>query len=113
MMDPKLKSFMIIGCQDMMHVEGRKGNSQKRWVSELISHESRSWNEAAVRECCFPRDAEVGIKLSARITEDFLAWNGESNGLFSVRSTYQIVWQQNGNRMNRVNLVWNPGVCGS
>jgi hypothetical protein len=37
----------------------------------------------AMRERCHPRDAEVilGIKLSARVTEDFLAWHGESNGL--------------------------------
>jgi hypothetical protein len=75
-----------------LKVEGRRGNSRKRWVADIISHESRFWNEAAVHECSHPQDAEVifGIKLSARVTEDFLAWHGESNGLFSVFSAYRI-----------------------
>jgi hypothetical protein len=61
-------------------------------VSELISHETRSWNEEAVRGCCYPRDADtiLGIPLPARATEDFLAWNGESNSLFNVRLAYRI-----------------------
>jgi hypothetical protein len=77
---------------DALKVEGRRGRSQKCWVSELISLETRSWNEEAVRGCCFPRDADtiLGIPLLACATEDFLAWNGESNGLFSVRSAYRI-----------------------
>jgi hypothetical protein len=77
---------------DALKVEGRRGNLRKRWVSELISPKTRSWNEEAVRDCCYPRDVDTirGIKLSARTTEDFLAWNGESNGLFSVRSAYRI-----------------------
>jgi hypothetical protein len=77
---------------DALKVEGRRGRSWKWWVSELISHETQSWNEEAVRGCCSPRDADtiLGIPLQARATKDFLAWNGESNGLFSVRSAYRI-----------------------
>jgi hypothetical protein len=61
-------------------------------VANLISHEPGTWNGAAIRECCHPRDVEVilGIRLSARVTEDFLAWHGESNGLSSARSAYHI-----------------------
>jgi hypothetical protein len=75
-----------------MKVEGRRGTSRKRWVADLISHELRMWNEAAVRDCCHPRDADVilSIRLSSRVSEDFLAWHGESNGMFSVRSAYRI-----------------------
>ena len=50
---------------------------------------------AAVRECCLPHDAEVilNIKLPARSTDDFIAWSGENNGSFSVRSAYRIGMQ--------------------
>ena len=61
-------------------------------MSELIDHASRTWDEAAVRECCFPHDAVVilNIKIPARATDDFIAWSGEFNGTFSVRSAYRI-----------------------
>jgi hypothetical protein len=75
-----------------MKVEGRRGTSRKRWVAELISPEQRTWNEAAVRDCCHSRDADtiLSIRLSPRVSEDFLAWHGESNGVFSVRSAYRL-----------------------
>jgi hypothetical protein len=75
-----------------MKVEGRRGTSRKRWVADLISHDSRTWNEAAVRDCCHPRDADVilSIRLSARVSEDILAWHSESNEIFSVCSAYRI-----------------------
>jgi hypothetical protein len=75
-----------------LKLDGRRGSSRRKWVSELINQESRSWDEAAVRECCLPHDADVilGIKLSARATGDFIAWSGEHNGLFSVRSAYRL-----------------------
>jgi hypothetical protein len=78
-----------------LKVEGRRGNSRKRWVSDLIDATSRTWNEEAVRECCYPRDvtAILNIKLIARSTEDFIAWSGESSGIFTVRSTYRLRMQ--------------------
>ena len=56
-------------------------------MSELIDQDSRTWDEGAVRECCYPHDAAVilNIKIPTRATDDFIAWSGESNGTFSVR----------------------------
>lgn len=75
-----------------LQVDGKKGNSRRKWVSDLIDQGSRTWNEAAVRECCFPHDAAfiLNIKLPDRASDDFVAWSGESNGVFSVRSAYRI-----------------------
>jgi hypothetical protein len=75
-----------------LHVDGKRGNSRRKWVSELIDHNTGTWNESVVRECYFPHDASVilSIKLSPRPVNDFLAWSGEHNGLFSVRSAYRI-----------------------
>jgi hypothetical protein len=77
---------------DALKLEGRKGHTRRRWVSELINPVTREWDEAMVRECCFPRDAEaiLSIKLPARSCDDFVAWQPESNGIFSVRSAYRL-----------------------
>jgi hypothetical protein len=37
-----------------MKVEGRRCTSRKRWVADLISRDSQTWNEAAVRDFCHP-----------------------------------------------------------
>jgi hypothetical protein len=49
----------------------------------------------AVRDCFWPHDVNtiLNIKLPARATEDFVAWSGESNGIFSVGSAYRIDMQ--------------------
>jgi hypothetical protein len=61
-------------------------------VSELIDQENRTWNAEVVRDCCFDHDAAMvlSIKLAPRASDDFIAWSGEHNGLFSVRSAYRI-----------------------
>ncbi|KAK1668586.1 hypothetical protein QYE76_056745 [Lolium multiflorum] len=75
-----------------MKVEGRRNNSRKRWVSELINPITRTWDEEAIRSCCAPADARVilSIKIPVRASEDFIAWSAESNGIFSVRSAYRV-----------------------
>jgi hypothetical protein len=75
-------------CSGALKVEGKRRPSRLKWFSNLIDHESRSWKEEVVRECCWPHDANsiLGIKLAARAYNDFMAWSGENNGLFSVRS---------------------------
>jgi hypothetical protein len=74
-----------------LKLDGKKGSSRCKWVLELIIQGSRSWDEAVVRNSCMPHDADVvlGIKLSPRATDDFIAWSGEHNGLFSVYSAYR------------------------
>jgi hypothetical protein len=75
-----------------MKAEGRRNNSLKKWVSELINPQICTWDDEAVRDNCMPHDARaiLSIKLPARACDDFIAWNGESNGLFTVRSAYQL-----------------------
>jgi hypothetical protein len=75
-----------------MKVEGRRNNSRKKWVSELIDANTNTWDVNEVRGCCAARDAEaiLSIKLPVRASEDFVAWSAESNGIFSVRSAYRL-----------------------
>jgi ribonuclease HI len=90
--------------------DGRKGSSRRKWVSELIRADSRTWDVEAVRECCWPHDANtiLGIKLAGRASDDFLAWSGESSGLFSVRSAYRIGMQASLQNLSRGQSSFEP-----
>jgi hypothetical protein len=52
----------------------------------------REWDEKVVHTCFFPHDADaiLRIRLWGRDEEDFIAWNYERSGLFSVRSAYKL-----------------------
>jgi hypothetical protein len=64
-----------------------------QFVSELIDETSASWNEAKIREFFLPSDvmAIMSIPLSTRRQADFIAWNFDSKGIFSVRSAYHMM----------------------
>jgi hypothetical protein len=50
------------------------------------------WDEGMIRRICYDHDAEtiLRIKLPARPVDDFIVWNCEPNGIFSVRSVYRM-----------------------
>jgi hypothetical protein len=62
-------------------------------VSKLIDETSASWNEAKIHEFFLPMDvlAIMSIPLSTRRQADFIAWNFDSRGIFSVRSAYRMM----------------------
>jgi hypothetical protein len=68
-----------------------KGRSRLIRVASLLD-ENNQWDEALVRRTFQPIDAIciLRIKTSARKPEDFVAWQHESNGCFSVRSAYRL-----------------------
>jgi hypothetical protein len=80
---PRLGSLMV---------SRKRGNTRLRWVSDLIIPHSRNWDEQTIRRVFYPHDAEaiLAIKLTPRTTDDFIAWNAEENGLFTVRSAYRL-----------------------
>jgi hypothetical protein len=77
--------------QEELKVVSDKGRSRLVRVSSLIDDQGR-WDEGLIRRNFLPIDAEVilKIKLSDRRPEDFLAWQHERNGCFSVRSVYRL-----------------------
>jgi ribonuclease HI len=54
-----------------------------------------TWDEPTIRRICFVHDADaiMQIKLPHREIDDFVAWHGEANGVFSVRSAYRLGMQ--------------------
>lgn len=75
-----------------LKLTGMKKTCRLRWVSQFIDPVTRSWDEAIIRKYCFPHDADtiLQIKLPQQNTDDFVAWQFESNGIFSVKSAYRL-----------------------
>jgi hypothetical protein len=63
-----------------------------RRVSHLIDQQSKSWDETRIQRYSHPCDVEeiLKIKLSPRVFEDWVSWNFEKSGLFTVRSAYRL-----------------------
>jgi hypothetical protein len=66
-------------------------------VSDLIDTENWSWNSALVRRnFVVPEaDAILNIPLRRGGGEDFLAWNLEKTGTYSVKSAYHSLMTRN------------------
>lgn len=63
-----------------------------RWVAHLIDDQARSWDETLVRRYFYPCDVEeiLKIKIPHEECHDYVAWNFEKSGLFSVNSAYRL-----------------------
>ncbi|KAA3478841.1 Ribonuclease H-like superfamily protein [Gossypium australe] len=79
------------------YVNGRLSTSfvnlQCDKVAELIRSNKRVWNKELI-DNTFPADVVeliLCIPLSMEPHEDFLAWSGESTGVFSVKSSYKLL----------------------
>jgi hypothetical protein len=74
-----------------LKVVGPKGQSRLIRVSILLDNNG-NWDEALVRNTFPPIDVDVTfrIKLSRRRPGDFLAWQHEKNGGFSIPSAYRL-----------------------
>lgn len=68
-----------------------KDNSRLKWVSDLIDVNG-GWDADKVSRVFWGIDAEAILKISlpSREEEDFLAWNPDRYGQFSVRSAYHL-----------------------
>jgi hypothetical protein len=77
---------------DSLKISGMREHSRLRWVSDLINPATRTWDEVTIRKIFFHHDAEavLALKLPPRATDDFVAWNCEDNGIFTVRSAYRL-----------------------
>jgi hypothetical protein len=93
---------------NVLKLVGIRGNSSRRWVSELIDPGTRSWKEDVVRDCCLLEDAEpiLANKLLSRQCDDFVAWQPEANGIFTARSAYRLVLQPSLNVLSHGNQLF-------
>ena len=60
-------------------------------ISELIDPYTHSWDELLVRQTFNPEETDIVLKIPIfEQHEDFLAWQFDSKGFFSVRSAYRV-----------------------
>lgn len=84
---PTPSTYKVISPPSLLGAEAR--------VSELIDHDTSSWNSELIRDVFLLHEAEVilGLVLSSRLPEDRLVWAPSSNGRFSVRSAYMVAME--------------------
>ncbi|KAA3482988.1 reverse transcriptase [Gossypium australe] len=76
-----------------IRLSSRVDNLQFDRVADLIDRNNREWDRDLIVNT-FPADVAdliLQIPLSLEPHEDFLAWRGESSGVFSVRSSYKLL----------------------
>lgn len=71
--------------------------SRLRWVNQLMHPERKEWNEGLIRQIFHPFDADEICKLAipSSDAEDRIAWHYEKNGIFSVKSAYNLAMVSN------------------
>lgn len=71
----------------------RRPTATAQRVCDLFVPGTRVWDEGAVRRSFMALEAAevMKIKLSTRLQEDVLAWAFENHGIYSVRSAYRLL----------------------
>jgi hypothetical protein len=66
--------------------------SRLRKVKDIIDQDNREWKEDVVKQIFMAHDAEevLKIRLPQSDSEDFISWQFEKSGQFSVRSAYKL-----------------------
>jgi hypothetical protein len=69
----------------------KKGRGRFRWVADFLQADG-SWNGQLLRRWFLPIDVDdiLKIKPSRRNMEDFVAWQPNKRGVFSVNSAYKL-----------------------
>lgn len=81
-----------------MKINMNPTRSRTRWVADLIDQESHAWKEDYIMRIFTREDANdiLSIRLPNYDDEDYIAWQPEKNGIFSVRSAYRLAMDEKG-----------------
>ena len=70
----------------------RKAEAIAEQVSELLSPDGSSWNDAALEQNLVPLDAEAARRIPlGRSMTDSWAWSGERHRMYTVKSGYRLL----------------------
>jgi ribonuclease HI len=79
-----------------------KGRNILTRVSDLIDPVTGTWDEVLVRDIFWEMDAKLILSIPVRMEqEDFLAWHKENKGVFTVKSAYHVLKDEQDNRCIR------------
>jgi hypothetical protein len=111
----KLTFFVIRGSPRALTVITPRGQIGLRKVDELIDPNTGTWNEGLLRTYFYSIDVNriLQIPLNIHGFDDFVAWNHNRNGQFSVRSAYHLEWKhcfapRSGNMATLGTSIHNP-----
>jgi hypothetical protein len=90
-----------------------RGNIQGNLVKDLIDPSTNQWNHQLINQTFLPFEANqiFQIPLVDRNSTDELAWAGEKDGRYTVKSGYRAIieWKSlQSNLAGSTNLVTNP-----
>jgi hypothetical protein len=73
----------------------QQGRCRLRWVSDFILADG-TWNETLLRRWFLQMDVEAILQItpSRRNTDDFVAWQPDKRGVFSVSSAYKLALEE-------------------
>ena len=71
--------------------------TRTKWVSELFLSGSRRWDINLINHLFYPHDADEVLKVHVQSSGkgDFIVWHCEKNGLFSIKSVYNLALMLN------------------
>jgi hypothetical protein len=80
-----------------------KTRCRYRRVEQLVDNISGTWNHDLVQKIFYQQDADTILQLNApeRHGTDSVAWQYESNGLFSVKSAYKLAYSLKNNTQSK------------
>ena len=75
--------------------------SRIQWVADLIDQESHSWKEDNITRIFTQQDANdiLSIRLPNYDEDDYIAWQPEKNGIFTMRSAYMLAMDEKNSKM--------------
>jgi hypothetical protein len=80
-----------------------KTRCRYRRVEQLVDNISGTWNHDLVQKLFYQQDADTILQLNApeKHGTDSVAWQYESNGLFSVKSAYKLAYSLKNNTQSK------------
>ncbi|KAM0908155.1 hypothetical protein ACQ4PT_015643 [Festuca glaucescens] len=87
----------------------RQGRCRLRWVSDFLNPDG-TWNMQLLMRWFLPIDIReiVKIRTSARNENDFVAWNPEPTGVFTVKSAYRLAFEMQQRENGRLTTSARP-----
>uniref|UniRef100_A0ACD5X9B5 Uncharacterized protein n=1 Tax=Avena sativa TaxID=4498 RepID=A0ACD5X9B5_AVESA len=73
----------------------KQGRCRLRWIADFMNPDG-TWNIGLVQRWFLPMDAQeiIKIRTSKQNEADFIAWNPEWSGEFTVRSAYRLAYEE-------------------
>lgn len=84
-----------------------RGHSILTRVCELIDPVTSEWDEHLLQSIFYPVDVRRILQIPIQAFDDFIAWQPNRTGIFSVKTTYHLQWMHT--YRVQANMIERPG----